>query len=452
MNQSGVVTGNAVTELAAGAINHSGNSIAGAGNITLTAGGAINQSAAGGLGTIEATGGSVTLTANAITQQAGAQILDPTAGQTISLTAANGIAFAGTIAAAAASSLDNPVGNVSLTATNGDINETENGSHTGVLSALNLTGSAVAGSALLDAPSSTGTANQVANLGFFKTGGAFTLIDGHALALNGNVTAGTDVTLQVNGGGNGLTVPSGVSVTAGTSAFLGTAMANLSDSGTITAPNIVLAAPLGTATVSGTLAGVVPDPTLDPLHKLANGAFPSDPTVGAWIIGGNIVLASGFGITGAGGGVSQLVIDLTSNNGQASLGNFNSTSTNLYLNLGLGTATGQIAVRALQVQYTQPGTSQLIDLTGTVDGYSGYIAAAASFIYPKVNNNYQLNGCPIGATSCLFALGQGEVPVFFGIPSFLFPFINPLKDLDVDTPEEGDDILIILPDVGERDY
>jgi hypothetical protein len=197
---------------------------------------------------------------------------------------------------------------------------------------------------------------------------------------------------------------------------------------------------------------VVPDPTLDPLHKLANGAFPSDPTVGAWIIGGNIVLASGFGITGAGGGVSQLVIDLTSNNGQASLGNFNSTSTNLYLNLGLGTATGQIAVRALQVQYTQPGTSQLIDLTGTVDGYSGYIAAAASFIYPKVNNNYQLNGCPIGATSCLFALGQGEVPVFFGIPSFLFPFINPLKDLDVDTPEEGDDILIILPDVGERDY
>jgi filamentous hemagglutinin family protein len=450
--QSGVVTGNAVTEVAAGDIDHAGNSIAGAGNVSLTAGGAINQSAAGGLGTIEATGGSVTLVANAITQQSGAQILDPTAGQTISLTSANGIAFAGTIAAASPGNLGNPTGNVSLTATNGDITETENGSHTGVLSALNLTGSAPGGSVLMDAPSSTGTANQVANLGAFNASGGFTLIDGHDLTLNGNLTAGTVVTLGVNGSGNGLTVPSGILIKAGTSAFLSTAMGNLVDGGTITAPNIALSAPLGTATVSGTLAGVVPDPTLDPLHKLASGTFPADPTVGAWITGGNIVLGQGFSITGAGGGQSQLVLDLTGTNGLVNLGNFNSTSTNLYLDLGVGRAAGQIAVRALQVQYTQPGTSQLIDLTGTVDGYSGYIAAAVSFIYPKENNNYRLNGCPIGATNCLFALGQGQVPVFFGIPSFLFPYINPLKDLDVDSPDEEDDILIILPDVGERDY
>jgi filamentous hemagglutinin family protein len=450
IDQSGLVTANAVTEVAAGDIDHSGNSVAGAGNLTLTASGAINQSAAAGLGTIEAIGGSVTFVADGITQQAGALILDPTAGQTITLTSANGIAFAGTIAAAPAGNLDNPVGNVSLTATNGDITETEAGSHTGVVSALNLTGSAANGSALLDAPSSTGTTNQVVNLGAFTTGGAFTLINGHDLALDGNLTAGTDATVGVNGSGNGLTIPSGVLVKAGGGAFLGTAMGNLTDGGTITAPNIALAAPLGTATVSGTLAGVVTDPTLDPLHKLANGTFPADPTVGAWIIGGNIVLAPGFHVTSAGGGVSQLVIDLTSSSGLANLGDFNSTSTNLYLNLGLGRAAGQIAVRALQVQYTQPGSSQVTDLLGTVDGYSGYTAAAVSFIYPKENNNYKLNGCPIGATNCLFA--QGQVPVFFGIPSFLFPYINPLKDLDVDSPDEADDILIILPDVGERDY
>jgi filamentous hemagglutinin family protein len=373
-------------------------------------------------------------------------------GTLVSLNSAAGIAFAGTIAAASGGNLGNPTGNVSLTANNGDITETANGSHTGVIAALNLTGAAPAGSVLLDAPSSTGTANQVVNLGAFNAHGGFTLIDGHDLTLNGNLTAGTVVAIGVNGSGNGLTVPSGILVKAGTGVALGTAMGNLSDSGTITAPNIALAAPLGTATVSGTLAGVVTDPTLDPLHKLASGTFPADPTVGAWITGGNIVLGQGFSITGAGGGQSELVLDLTGANGLANLGNFNSTGTNLYLNLGQGRAAGQIAVRALQVQYTSPGSSQLTDLLGTVDGYSGYIAAAASFIYPKVNNNYRLNGCPIGATNCLFALGQGQVPVFFGIPSFLFPFINPLKDLDVDSPDEEDDILIILPDVGERDY
>jgi filamentous hemagglutinin family protein len=445
IGQSGVVTANAITETAANGIDHSGNSIAGAGAISLTAGGAINQSASGGLGTIEAIGGNVSLTANAIAQQAGALILDPTAGQTIGLTSATGIAFAGTIAAAPAGNLTNPGGTVSLTAKKGGITETDGGSHTGLVSALTLTGAAPAGSVLLDAPSPTGTANQVVNLGSFPTGGAFTLIDGHSLTLAANLTVGTNASLLVNGSGNAITLPSGIAVTAGNSASLASSGGNLTDNGTITAPNIQLAAPLGTASVSGTLAGVVPDPTLNPLNKLANGTFPSNLGIGAWIIGGNIVLAPSIKVTGAGGGSSQLVIDLTNPNGLANLGNFDNKSTDLYLDLGLGTASGQIAVRALQVLYTPPGTSTQINLLGTVGGYSGYTAAAASFIYPHINNNYRLNGCPISATNCL------QIPQL-QLPSLLFPFINPLKDLEVDSPEESDDILIILPDVGERDY
>jgi filamentous hemagglutinin family protein len=427
--QSGVAIADAITETAANDIDHAGTSMATNGGLTLTAGGSINQSAGPGGGLLEASGGTIVLLANgttptyAITQQAGAAIIDTTPGQTISLASGSGIAFAGIIGAAySTGSLANPIGPVSLTAANGDITETYGGSHTGILSALTLTGSAPNGSALLDAPSVTGTTNQVAALGNFSTGGGFTLVDGHDLAFGATLTAGTSAIL---------TVPQG----------------NLTDSGTITAPNIQLSAPSGTATVSGTLAGVVADPTLNPQAKLT---FPSNPGTGAWIIGGNIVLAPGIKVIGAGGGAAELVLDLTSAQGLANLGNFNSPSTDLYLNLGLGRAAGQIAVQALQVQYTDPGTSQLIDLTGTVRGLGGFAAAAAGFIYPRVNVNYQLNGCPIGAAGC--GLSQFEVPVFFGIPEFLFPFINPLKDLEVESPGEAEDILIILPDVGERDY
>ncbi len=451
LDQSAVVTAATVSETAAGNIFHAGNSIATAGNLTLTAGDAIVQSGGGGLGTIEATGGNVALIANgtatpyAITQGAGAQIVDPTSGGTISLTSATGIAFAGSIAAASPGNLDNPAGTVTLAAANGAITETAAGSHTGLLSALNLSGSATGGSVLLDAPSPTGTANQVVNLGQFSTAGTFTLIDGHTLTLNGNLTAGTAATVTVNGAGNNLTVAAGVTVAATTSAILMASNGNLGEAGTIAAPNIQLAAPLGTATASGSLNGVVSDPTLNPQMKLA--AFPSNPSIGAWITGGNIVLGSGFAINGA-NGPAELVLAITNQNGIANLGTFNSPGTDLYLNLGLGRAAGTIAVNALQVQYASPGTSQVIDLLGTVNGHGGYAAAGVSFIYPHVNNNYQINGCPIGATSC-FSLG---VPVFVGIPTFLFPFINPLKDLDVEEPGEDDEILIILPDVGERDY
>jgi hypothetical protein len=144
--------------------------------------------------------------------------------------------------------------------------------------------------------------------------------------------------------------------------------------------------------------------------------------------------------TGAGGGVSQLVIALTSPTGTVTFGNFNNTKTQLYLGLGTGFAAGQIEVDTLQVEYTPPGTALTINLTGTVNAQGGSTAASASFIQPLTKENYQVNGCPIESTSCIH------------ITTLSLPTINPLKDLEVSTPEQADDILIILPDVGDRDY
>jgi hypothetical protein len=87
-----------------------------------------------------------------------------------------------------------------------------------------------------------------------------------------------------------------------------------------------------------------------------------------------------------------------------------------------------------------PGTTQTIDLIGTVNGQSGINAAASSFILPLEKQNYQVNGCPIGSANC------------FQFTTLTLPVINPLKDLEISTPDQADDILIILPDVGDRDY
>ncbi len=844
IDQSGMVEAAVVTDTAGHDIDHAGNSIATAGSIDLAAGNVIYQSASGGLGTISATGGNVTLIANGniqpydIAQSTGALIIDPTPSATIDLTAATGIAFAGTIGAAPQANSTAPTGTVMFTAQAGDITETEGGSHTGTVVALHLTGSATAGGgalgqALFDAPAPDGTTNQIVNLDGFTASDTFALTDGHSLAVTANVTAGANAIVTVNGAGNGLTVNGGVtaqsgpggtaaitasagditnngsiiggalasltagndiaqndlvtaavvtetagnslaqngvtnatagnaaltagnnltqsaivsaatdtiltatggtlaqngtvtagnnatlfaganllqnafvraidgnagltaggdltqsaivtagnnaaltaitgtltqngvvtagndaslsagadllqngtvkaidgsvtlaasddliqsgiiaarhdayltatygtltqnggitadnnatlvagadlfqngsvmassgnatltaadnftqvgSVTAGANAMLTAASGTLNqngaitaggnttlvagsdffqtgtirsvngtasltagnnltqsaivgagvdamltaangtlgqsgiitaggsaalmaggsltqsgvvtagvdttltalgpslvqtgsltagvsaiitaingsvfDGGTVTAPNIQIAGSNGLVSLYGTLAGVKPDPALNPLFKLAQGAFPSNPAIGAWVIGSNIIVAPNVLVTGAGGGLSELVIVLSDPHGLVSFGNFNNQSTELYLNLSTGLAAGQIAVKALQVQYAAPGTSQTINLIGTVDGQSGSTAASASFIQPKEKNNYQVNGCPIGSANCI------------QITTIVLPVVNPLKDLEVSTPDQPDDILIILPDVGDRDY
>jgi hypothetical protein len=140
-----------------------------------------------------------------------------------------------------------------------------------------------------------------------------------------------------------------------------------------------------------------------------------------------------------GGGSAALVIKLT-NNGNVTFADFIAPTTQLYLNLVSGTATGQIAVKALQVDYAGQGTQSLVGLHGSVNGASGSSAASASFIQPQPKNNYQVNGCPIQSVNCI------------RIADLTPPIINPLQDLLVSAPPEPDDFFVTLPDVGEKDY
>jgi hypothetical protein len=70
----------------------------------------------------------------------------------------------------------------------------------------------------------------------------------------------------------------------------------------------------------------------------------------------------------------------------------------LILNLGAGTAGGNVFVNALNVTYGGPGGANLF---GSIDGITGRTAAASGFIQPAVNANYTFNGCEIGALACL---------------------------------------------------
>ena len=99
-----------------------------------------------------------------------------------------------------------------------------------------------------------------------------------------------------------------------------------------------------------------------------------------------------------------------------------------------------IEVKALQLRYTGTGTALTLNLLGAVDGRSGSDAAAASFIQPRQKNNYQVNGCPIQSVNCI------------RVTTLTVPIINPLKDLEVLQPQQPDDFIITLPDVGEKDY
>ena len=56
-----------------------------------------------------------------------------------------------------------------------------------------------------------------------------------------------------------------------------------------------------------------------------------------------------------------------------------------------------MAVNALDVTYTIPGSTNLL---GTIDGVTGGRAASLGFIQPALNVNYLFNGCVIAAAQC----------------------------------------------------
>ncbi len=422
LDQDGSVTaGNTATLVAGADLLQGGIIVATNGDADLTAGGDLHQTgsvtahddatlaASRDLmqdGTVIATDGDATLTASGNLTQA--RIV--TAGNGATLTASRGtLDQFGTVTATD--------GDADLAATKGELQQT---------------GTVVAGSA-----ANLTAGGDLRQLGIVHAyGGNANLTAGGSLTQAAIVTASVDDVLTADTG----SLTQTGSISAGTSAILQALAGNLSDSGSITAPNIQLSAPKGMVSFSGSFSGVDTDPALNPQFRLAQGAFPSNLSIGAWLSGSTIAVAPSAVITGAGGGPSQLVVMLTTPNGAVNFGNFNNQKTELYLDLGTGFASGQIEVATLQVEYAPPGTFALINLLGTVNGQSGSTAASASFIQPLRNNKYQVNGCPIESTSCI------------RITTLTLPVINPLKDLEVETPLPSDEILIILPDVGDRDY
>jgi filamentous hemagglutinin family protein len=110
----------------------------------------------------------------------------------------------------------------------------------------------------------------------------------------------------------------------------------------------------------------------------------------------------------------------------------------LILNLGSGTATGNVVVNALNVTFTAPGSATL---TGTIAGIAGAPAAASGFIEPAVNISYLFNGCEIGSAVCLppippvsetpplpplFPDLPGEVPPLPGLPTLVLLSVPPI--------------------------
>ena len=178
----GVVLASLLTGSATGLASFDTASPAGSGNLVAQLG----NFAAGGsftladgealtlVGDLSAPGGvTLTLSVGGFTQAPGQTISAPGAGAVIAIDVAGGIAFGGTLSAAA--------GTVSLIAQGGDVTETAPGgaAPTGVVVAQSLLGSA-SGAAAFDTPSAAGVGNLVANLGPFATSGGLVLLDGRS--------------------------------------------------------------------------------------------------------------------------------------------------------------------------------------------------------------------------------------------------------------------------------
>lgn len=244
--------------------------------------------------------------------------------------------------------------------------------------------------------------NDIASLGAFDDAGhGFFLVDGSNLALAGVVTANS---VRIKDFGHTIDLAAGGGV-----AGVGPGGAN---------PRLVEPFPLNPdlSFRSPLPAGV---------YLLASNITTSaNPTVsGSPIIDWTFAL-DGSGNVGFGGGSPVF---------------FRQPAVKLFLDLGTGTASGQIDVAGLQVRYTTASTAT-INLTAQIGALTGSLAAGAATITPKPVNNYQINGCPISSVNCIKFTG------------LTVPVVNPLRDVQFGRMQEQSDTDVTLPDVAEQDY
>jgi filamentous hemagglutinin family protein len=372
-------------------------------------------------------------------------LLDLSAGGSASLTGSNSIGTLGNVTAAGFTFYDNSsvtIAGAVVTGPTLDLNVAGNLVAPGSISTSLLTG-AVGGFA------DFAGANQILGFGDFSTGGSFTLQDvsgvtfsGALNALSGNIgITAADITAQASA-----SIVTGVK---GATATLGTitlaAPGTITLGGLIDAPTIVIGdktdTPMVVTFASNTIiTGTAVQPgSHQPPFPPANGSKP-----------GIYVLTDKFAQTGTtfvnpNGRASTIEISLAKTNGTITFDPSYSAglvapSSELFLDLNFGIATGHIDVAGLNLEYLQPGSNNLTDLYGTIDNETGPAAAGAAYIV-QPNSNYRFNACPIQSINCIL------------ISPVLVPITNPVEDVEVTTPRRRrDDDDLIIPNVGEQDF
>jgi filamentous hemagglutinin family protein len=330
---------------------------------------------------------------------------------------------------------------------------------TGSLTVATLTGSA-GGSASFNGASPT--ANAIGTLGPFTAGGPLTVRDGTSLAVTGSVAsaapgtlAAPSVALSVAGGGSlveqaGATIrasdPQGVVALATNGGAIGI-------DGTLAAPLLLVSAPGGTVTLgngSAIVTGTKTPPR--PIGNATNGQpFPTPATSqGAFLTATNLTQT---GLTTVNGGPANgngridatVRIDLDSPNGKIQFNNLQASTTQLYLVLDGGSASGGVTVGGLNVNSgvtssSAPGAGS-VSLSGTVAGRGGTAAAGVSYLDPQRNSRFSINNCALQSVNCVL------------LSPLIVPVTNPTQDISLGTDRRRrDDSDLILPNVGEQDF
>ncbi len=405
-------------------------------------------------------------TAGIAVSAAGSLILagDITAGAgDVSLTASGDIDQIGGVVRAAHT--------LTLISSNGNIGEASGAA----LDAEVLTGSAPGSVSLLGAANSITSLANFASGGNFALidasalgiSGNVSAVDAMTLVSAGSITQTGELSARRLTGSASGTASFGnvvlgslddfsVALSGTTSTLSVTTPGNIMLSGTIAAKFVTIASS-GTITIAdGTDIRTGGDPTYR--RQPSTSQAPKGPAsgAGAFLAATEGLVVDGLLTVTPFGQAANPVLDLTSRNmvlGGAPGGIFG-PQTNLFLNLGSnGLAVGNINVDFLAIFYTRSPQQKTL-LTGQLRSTAGAVvtgnAAAGTarlgfgtgpdFIF-RPDAKFELNGCPIASVNCVILSGFSQVPIL------------PLFDISIEIARDRkDDLDILLPDVSDTEF
>jgi hypothetical protein len=275
----------------------------------------------------------------------------------------------------------------------------------------------------LSAPVVALNANDIAIPGLL-TAGTLSALVGNTFNETGAMNVGT--LLAVSNGAMDLTGNNQISTIFGVSApsFTLNDNTDLLISSAISANNIRILDPNHQITL-GDGAVIVTGGSARPAGPIQPSLEPSNGAPGAYLQAANFVqIGTSFVFSPTAGPNTLQIATTGSAQFDPPLGLFGS-GTWLILDLGNGTARGNVFVNALDVNYGTPGSATLF---GSIAGINGGPAAAAGFIQPGINANYTFNGCIIASVVCnilpppppTFQLTNSDVTSALG---GLYPFL-----------------------------